>query len=171
MRRFRTQLLLGSLVLVLVPVILVGLITRGVAEEGLTLLVAEDARQRVQALSPCFAGYYASRSSWDGLAEAFQSPMGTFIVPTQPTDGGAAPSALLLLIGNEGMIGCLPLMTRDSLGDLESNLLELPRFMFGPGMGRGRQQSLGQQNQGDSGPVEGCRCGWRWLVLQLTHAA
>lgn len=147
MRRFRTQLLLGALVLVLVPVILVGLITRGVAEEGLTLLVAEDARQRVEALAPCFAGYYASRGSWDGLANAFQSPLDTFVVPTPPLYQGAYAQSALLLVGSDGLVGCLPLMMGNSLADLQSELLDLPRFLVGPGMMRRGQQNQGQHMQ------------------------
>ncbi|RPJ02079.1 MAG: HAMP domain-containing protein, partial [Chloroflexi bacterium] len=151
MTRFRTQLLLGALVLVLVPVVLVGLITRGVAEQGLTLLVAEDARQRVQALAPCFAGYYASRGSWDGLADAFQSPTDAIIVPTTTDTEGRLVQNALLLVGADGMIGCLPLMMGSSLANLELELLDLPRFMFGPGMGRERQQNQRQQDESPAG--------------------
>jgi signal transduction histidine kinase len=122
-----------------------------VAEQGLTLLVAEDARQRVQALAPCFAGYYASRGSWDGLADAFQSPTAAIIVPTtNGTDGRLVQNALLL-VGSEGMIGCLPLMMNSSLANLEFELFELPRFMFGPGMGRGHQQNQGQPDERQQG--------------------
>ncbi len=74
LRKLRWQLMLSYLPLILVPVLLVGLVTRVVAEQGLTLLVSQGAMQQARLLSDCFATYYDTRGSWDGLTALLQTP-------------------------------------------------------------------------------------------------
>jgi signal transduction histidine kinase len=72
MRLFRHQLLLSYLPLALLPIVVIGLVTQGVAENRLTLLVTQDAERRIRGLVPCFQEHYALNRSWDGLLLALR---------------------------------------------------------------------------------------------------
>lgn len=102
MRRFRTQLMLGALVLVLVPVLLIGLVTRGATEQNLTLLVAREGRQRVEALLPCFSAYYRVNGTWDGLPSTLNLLNGSLILPS-PTRQNES----LVMISDAGPAICV----------------------------------------------------------------
>ncbi len=72
--KLRWQLMLSYLPLVLVPVLLVGLVTRSVAEQGVTLLVTEGLKQQARLISECFGQYYQVNGSWQGLTALLKRP-------------------------------------------------------------------------------------------------
>ena len=112
LRKLRWQLMLSYLPLILVPVLLVGLVTRGVAEQGLTLLVSQGAMQQAHLLSDCFATYYDTHSSWDGLTMLLKAPttsghlseyrfwlQNCNLMPESPS-AASPPRNLMPLLGN-----------------------------------------------------------------------
>lgn len=72
MRKLRVQLLLSYLPLVIVPLLVIGVTANRAAEQGLSLLVRQDARQYVESLVPCLVGYYRMAGSWDNLHQLFK---------------------------------------------------------------------------------------------------
>src|SRR5438067_1663363 len=68
LRKLRWQLMLTYIPLIFVPVLLVSFVTRGAAEQGLTVLVTQGARQHAHMLSQCFVAYYETHGSWNGLS-------------------------------------------------------------------------------------------------------
>src|SRR5438128_192227 len=74
LRKLRWQLMLSYIPLVFVPVLLVSVVTRGAAEQGLTLLVTQGAQQQSRFLSKCFVAYYETHKSWDGLSTMLRAP-------------------------------------------------------------------------------------------------
>ena len=77
----RWQLMATYLPLILLPVLIVSLVGRSVAEQGLTLLVTQSAQQRANRLSQDFAGYYQKNGSWTGLSDVMQvkQPLPTWL--------------------------------------------------------------------------------------------
>ncbi len=65
----RWQLILSYLPLILIPLILTGLVTRNVAEQGLTLLVSRVAQERARELAPSYAQYFEQNGSWAGVSQ------------------------------------------------------------------------------------------------------
>jgi hypothetical protein len=80
LRKLRWQLMLSYLPLILVPVLLVGLVTRVVAEQGLTLLVSQGAMQQARLLSDCFATWPHRDTSDTSLAG---SPVRTALLASE----------------------------------------------------------------------------------------
>jgi two-component system, OmpR family, sensor histidine kinase BaeS len=72
--RLRWQLMISYLPLIITPVLLIGLVTRSVAEQGVTVWVSEGARQQANMLSQCFAEYYQANGSWQGLSALLKRP-------------------------------------------------------------------------------------------------
>lgn len=72
--RLRWQLMLSYLPLIVVPVVLIGLVTSRLAEQGLTLLITQGAQHRAEEQAPRFAEYYAEHGSWSGVSELFVIP-------------------------------------------------------------------------------------------------
>ncbi|MHB8626017.1 MAG: ATP-binding protein [Aggregatilineales bacterium] len=72
-RRFklRWQLLLSYLPVMLAPIVVIGLVVRNVAEQGLTVLVTQEAQQRALAVSGIFTQYYNINGSWNGVETLF----------------------------------------------------------------------------------------------------
>ncbi len=68
----RWQLMATYLPLILLPVLVVSIVGRSVAEQGLTLLVTQNAQQRAQRLAQGFADYYDKNGSWTGISDAMQ---------------------------------------------------------------------------------------------------
>ncbi|MCC7447249.1 MAG: HAMP domain-containing histidine kinase [Anaerolineae bacterium] len=73
-RQLRWQLLISYFPVILLPVLMVGFVTRGAAEQGLTVMVSQGARQQADLLAQCFASYYAKHGSWSGLADVLKPP-------------------------------------------------------------------------------------------------
>src|SRR4051812_20996296 len=84
MKKLRGQLMLTYIPIILVPVLLLGLVTRNAAESGLSLIVTRAAEQQARALSSCMAEYYRLNGSWTGLFEQ----------PVQPPTNSSAQSNL-----------------------------------------------------------------------------
>jgi signal transduction histidine kinase len=92
MNKLRHQLMLSYLPLILVPVLVVGLVTRNAAEQGLTLLVTQGAQRQARILAQCFAKYYEQHNSWDGVASLWQTSAQTIQIPSQPDKSIVLPS-------------------------------------------------------------------------------
>ncbi|PJF36258.1 MAG: hypothetical protein CUN49_06310 [Candidatus Thermofonsia Clade 1 bacterium] len=73
MRLFRHQLLLSYLPLALLPILVIGFVTRGVTEDRLTLWVTQDADRRIRELVPCLEEYYEINNSLEGLFSALNN--------------------------------------------------------------------------------------------------
>lgn len=73
--RLRWQLMLTYLPLILTPVLVVGLVTRQVTEQGVTLLVSQGAKQQAQMLSRCYTEYYSTYGTWAGLSTVLKTPV------------------------------------------------------------------------------------------------
>lgn len=91
MRKLRVQLLLSYLPLVIVPLLVIGVAASRAAEQGLSLLVRQDARQYVESLIPCLSGYYRMAGSWDNLHALFKQGK-----------EGLTLSGLMEVVANEG---------------------------------------------------------------------
>lgn len=70
--KLRWQLLLGYLPLMLAPVVVLGLVVHNVAEQGLTVLVTQEAQQRAFTVSGLFTQYYNINGSWNGVELLFE---------------------------------------------------------------------------------------------------
>ncbi|MFQ3534977.1 MAG: HAMP domain-containing sensor histidine kinase [Aggregatilineales bacterium] len=115
MRLFRRQLLLSYLPLALLPILVIGLVIRGVAEDRLMLLVSEDATRRLRGLVPCFEAYYTANGSFELLVTAFQD--GTpFTYNTTRLERGRpiVRRGHLLVLDENGVLACLPLGARQA---------------------------------------------------------
>jgi len=77
-RQLRWQLLISYFPVILLPVLMVGFVTRDAAEQGLTVMVSQGARQQADLLAQCFASYYEKHGSWSGLAEVLKTPRRQF---------------------------------------------------------------------------------------------
>ncbi len=88
--KLRWQLMFSFLPLIIAPVLLVGLVTRSVAEQGVTLLVTQGAKQQARMLSECFADYYAAHGSWQGISSLLKRPALDRLYITQHTSVTAA---------------------------------------------------------------------------------
>ena len=78
MRRFhltlRWQLLLSYVPVILIPILITGLVVRGVAERSLSVLITQEAKQRAVAVSGVFIEYYtAHNNNWTGVEAVFQT--------------------------------------------------------------------------------------------------
>src|SRR5574337_511136 len=73
--RLRQQLILSYVPLLLIPIIVIGVITRNAAEYGLTLLVTVQGNRQATILANRFAGYYKQKHSWDGVVVLFDEPL------------------------------------------------------------------------------------------------
>ncbi len=72
MSKLRHQLMISYLPLILVPVLVVGLVTRNAAEQGFTLFVTQGARRESHILAQCFARYYETHGSWEGVSSLWE---------------------------------------------------------------------------------------------------
>ncbi len=72
--RLRWQLMLSYLPLIVVPVLLIGLVTSRLAEQGLTLIITQGAQHKASEQATQFAQYYADHGSWDGVSQLFVIP-------------------------------------------------------------------------------------------------
>jgi signal transduction histidine kinase len=84
--RLRQQLMLSYIPLLLIPIIVIGIITRSAAEYGLTLLVTEQGHRQAELIANRFANYYNRQHSWDGVAALFDD-----LLPTRPTGPQQSP--------------------------------------------------------------------------------
>src|SRR5258708_26254470 len=69
--KLRWQLLLSYLPVMLAPVLLIGLVVRSAAEQGMTVLVTQQAQRRAVAISRVFTQYYAINGNWIGIETLF----------------------------------------------------------------------------------------------------
>src|SRR3954451_14520530 len=92
MTKLRHQLMLSYLPLILVPVLIVGLVTRNSAEQGLTLLVTQGAQRQARILAQCFAKYYGEHNSWEGVSSLWQSSNQTVALMSQPDKSIVLPT-------------------------------------------------------------------------------
>ncbi|MCE7947891.1 MAG: sensor histidine kinase [Chloroflexi bacterium CFX4] len=114
MRLFRRQLLLSYLPLALLPILVIGLVIRGVAEDRLTLLVTQDSARRVRGLVPCFNVYYSAVGSWDALVEALKDGQ-PFVYPAAIRVESTAPQTQqsgVLSLDENGVLSCFPVTVR-----------------------------------------------------------
>ena len=76
-RRFhltlRWQLVLSYVPVILIPILITGLVVRGVAERSLNVLVNQEAKQRAVTVSGIFIQYYAVHNSWNGIEAVFKA--------------------------------------------------------------------------------------------------
>lgn len=101
--RLRQQLMLSYVPLLLIPILVIGIITRNAAESGLTLLVTEQGNRQANVLANRFAAYYNQHHSWNGVNDLFTAPTGAgeafvspplgFIPPVPSSANNAAPNA------------------------------------------------------------------------------
>ncbi len=92
--KLRWQLLLSYLVLMLIPILVIGLVVRNVAERGLTVLVTREAQQRAATMSGLFTQYYTRNGSWNGVEAIFEQlrpPNGGGQRPPSIRDDGPPP--------------------------------------------------------------------------------
>ncbi|MFN7209304.1 MAG: sensor histidine kinase [Aggregatilineales bacterium] len=134
MRLFRHQLWLSYLPLALLPILIIGSVIRGVAEDRLTLLVSEDAARRLRGLVPCFESYYATNRSFEPLIAALQSNTPFIYNAVRPESSRpTARRAHLLVYGEDGTLVCVPLNARQP--QPPSQLIERPPVLEGAGLG------------------------------------
>lgn len=115
MRLFRRQLLLSYLPLALLPVLAIGLVTRGVAEDRLMLLISEDSTRRLRGLVPCFEAYYAAHGSFEPLIAAVKNEQPFIHSEVRPETRRPVPQRGHILIFNEnGLLTCLPFNFRQN---------------------------------------------------------
>ncbi|MFN8419002.1 MAG: hypothetical protein U0528_07130 [Anaerolineae bacterium] len=69
--RLRLQLMLSYLPLIAVPVLVVSLVTRSIAEQRVDNLLAEGQRAQGELFSHCLAGFYQIKGSWTGVDTVF----------------------------------------------------------------------------------------------------
>src|SRR5258708_10101371 len=69
--KLRWQLLFSYLPVILIPVLVIGLVVRNVAEQGLTVLVTQQAQRRAVTVSSLFTQYYTINGSWTGVETLF----------------------------------------------------------------------------------------------------
>jgi signal transduction histidine kinase len=69
--KLRWQLLLSYLPVALIPVIVIGLVVRNVAEQGLSVLVTQEAQQRAISISGLFTQHYADNGNWEKVDRLF----------------------------------------------------------------------------------------------------
>lgn len=69
--RLRQQVMLSYVPLLLIPILVIGILTRSAAERGLTLLVTAQGNQQANALAVRFSAYYDKYQSWDGIDAIF----------------------------------------------------------------------------------------------------
>ncbi|MEP7287380.1 MAG: HAMP domain-containing sensor histidine kinase [Chloroflexota bacterium] len=63
----RWQLMLSYLPLLLIPILVVGIVTRSATEQGLTVLVTQGAQRHANQIVDQFAAYYAEHGTWQGV--------------------------------------------------------------------------------------------------------
>ncbi len=83
--QLRWQLLISYFPVILLPVLMVGFVTRGAAEQGLTVMVSRGARQQADLLAQCFASYYEKHGSWSGLADVLKPQPRRLFMLTPPS--------------------------------------------------------------------------------------
>ncbi len=71
--QLRWQLMLSYLPLLLTPILVMGIVTRSVAEQGVTVLVTAEAQKQALALVYSYEGYYALHQSWQGVEVLFNA--------------------------------------------------------------------------------------------------
>jgi signal transduction histidine kinase len=98
--QLRWQLMLSYLPLIIIPVLLVGLVTRSVAEQGVTLLVSQGAQEQAHLFSPCFAEYYEAHGSWDGLSSLLKPPAPGRTFGTSRRDDTVHPEVNIMVSRN-----------------------------------------------------------------------
>lgn len=152
MGKFRGQLLLSYLPLVLVPVILIGLVTRGVTEQRITLLVSQEASRRTTALAPCFSAYYAQYGTWADLPTYRAVQSATFILvlnypPGAPTDStGRTASSALMIFNEVGPVDCFT-TPGSGMGNGRLPRENMGRGVWGNPMGGQRDSDSGGSGQ------------------------
>jgi signal transduction histidine kinase len=73
--KLRAQVILSYLPVLIIPILVVGLITRSAAEYGLTVLVTNEATRRTNSLVGRFVNYYNQNNhSWTGVEAVFNDP-------------------------------------------------------------------------------------------------
>jgi signal transduction histidine kinase len=82
--RLRQQLMLSYLPLLLIPILVIGVITRNAAEYGLTLLVTAQGNRQATVLANRFAAYYTRYHSWDGVSTLFDESLPEQPFPSPP---------------------------------------------------------------------------------------
>lgn len=82
--RLRQQLMLSYVPLLLIPIIVIGVITRNAAEYGLTVLVTQQGERQAAALANRFASYYNRNQTWDGVGVLFEEPLPAHPLPNPP---------------------------------------------------------------------------------------
>jgi signal transduction histidine kinase len=82
--RLRQQLLLSYVPVLLIPILVIGLITQGAAERGLTVLVTEQGNRLSHQLAVRFTNYYGRNHSWTHVDELFN---GLLVNPVDPPPG------------------------------------------------------------------------------------
>ncbi len=113
--KLRWQLLLSYLPVMLAPILIVGLVVRNVAEQGLTVLVTQQAQERAFALSGVFTQYYSINGSWNGVEAIFNEFRGPNPNPARPppftgADNPPGPDprrpqpGQILIADNKGMV-------------------------------------------------------------------
>lgn len=70
--KLRWQLLFSYLPVILIPVIVIDLVVHNVAEQGLTVLVTQQAQRRAVYVSSMFTQYYTINGSWSGVETLFE---------------------------------------------------------------------------------------------------
>lgn len=74
-KRLRWQLMGSYLPLIAVPVLIVSMFTRSVAEQRVDRILVEGERAQGKMFTECLAGFYEARGSWDGVNALFaQTP-------------------------------------------------------------------------------------------------
>lgn len=115
MHKFRNQLLLTYLPLALLPVFVIGLITRGVAENRLTLLVTEDSTRRRTALAPCLSAYYATYSNWTDLATNLENGTpAVYDLAVRVNRSGNPRTGAFIALDEIGTISCINFSQRNN---------------------------------------------------------
>ncbi|GAB4556034.1 MAG: hypothetical protein OHK0023_27920 [Anaerolineae bacterium] len=114
MHKFRNQLLLTYLPLALLPVLVIGLITRGVAENRLTLLVTEDSMRRRTAIAPCLSAYYATYSTWTDLATHLENETpAVYDLAVRVNRNGNPRTGAFIALDGSGTISCIHFSQRN----------------------------------------------------------
>ncbi|HEX2619439.1 MAG TPA: ATP-binding protein [Phototrophicaceae bacterium] len=94
--KLRQQLLLSYLPLLIIPILVIGVVTRNAAERGLIVLVTQQGNRQATQLAIRFSNYYNLHETWDGVGDLFKEPLDNLLIQppgNQNSDQNGNPPA------------------------------------------------------------------------------
>jgi signal transduction histidine kinase len=114
-RHLRWQVMVSYLPIIAVPVLVVSLVTRNAAEQGLNLITDSAAETQANRLAQCFTAYYQSQGSFLDLADLLepQAEDQFILIPSKagdlPTRYPLRRTVPMFGMFNEHPVDCVPL--------------------------------------------------------------